>query len=357
MKYLGLDVHDKATVFCLLEADGTEAEHGRVPTSCEALQQLVKRLGGAQEVTVGQEVGALSYFIHDAVTATGAKILSFNAYQMRMIASSRKKTDRRDAYWIAKALQSGMMPHPVYIPTGVVRRLRALLSQRDAIVTERKRWLLRARSYLRAGGYAMPKASRSVQRLLALSVGAADGLDAHLAQALELCLRNESSLRQELRDVEKRIRIETQEVPAIERLKTIPAVGDQVAVRIYAWVGDVSRFANARQLSSYAGLAPAVWQSGETCRHGGVTKQGSPPLRSVLVQAGHVLLFRCTDPSAAPLRAIAMRVHKTRAKRKIAVVAAARHILRIAFYVLRDQKDYDPALLHSESIEDKQAVA
>ena len=45
-----------------------------------------------------------------------------------MIAASRKKADRRDAYWIAKALQTGMYPHPVYIPTGEIRELRALLS-------------------------------------------------------------------------------------------------------------------------------------------------------------------------------------------------------------------------------------
>ena len=166
MRYLGLDVHAKATVFCLLGADGNEVEHGKVETTGPGLKALVERVGPADELLVGQEVGSMSYFVHDAVTAVGVKVLSFNAHQLRMIASSRKKTDRRDAYWIAKSLQSGMMPHPVYIPTGQVRRLRALLSQRDAIVTERKRWLLRARSYLRAAGYALPRLSRSVRRLL-----------------------------------------------------------------------------------------------------------------------------------------------------------------------------------------------
>lgn len=357
MRYLGLDVHASATVFCLLDASGSEVEHGKVSTTGPALTELVRRLGAAEEVLVGQEVGSLSYFVHDAVTAAGVKILSFNAHQLRMIASSRKKTDRRDAYWLAKSLQSGMMPHPVYIPTGQVRRLRTLLSQRDAIVTERKRWLLRARSYLRAAGHAMPRASRSVHRLVDLSVSDPDGLDVHLADALEMCRRNESSLTEQLRQIEATIRAETRDIDAIRRLKTIPAVGDQVAVRIYAWVGDVTRFDSARKLASYAGLVPSVWQSGESCRHGGVTKQGSPPLRGVLVQAGHVLLFRCNDDEAQPLKAIAMRVHKTRAKRKIAVVAAARHILRIAYYVLRDQRDYNPALLRSAMVEVQQATA
>ncbi len=91
-------------------------------------------------------------------------------------------------------------------------------------------------------------------------------------------------------------------------------------------------------------------------RHGGITKIGSGALRSVLVQAGHVLLFRCNDEYAAPLQSIAKRIHTNRARRKIAVVAAARHILRLAFYVLRDGKDYNPALLRSEAEVSKPAA-
>jgi hypothetical protein len=40
-----------------------------------------------------------------------------------MISASRKKTDRRDAYWIARALQTGLHPHPVYLPMGEIREL------------------------------------------------------------------------------------------------------------------------------------------------------------------------------------------------------------------------------------------
>ena len=105
---------------------------------------------------------------------------------------------------------------------------------------------------------------------------------------------------------------------------------------IYAWVGDVGRFPDARALASYAGLVPSVHQSGETQRRGGITKQGTGQRRSALVPAGHVLMFRCRSEQAAPLQAIAKRIHTVRARRKIAVVAAARHLLRIAYYVPRD---------------------
>ena len=52
-----------------------------------------------------------------------------------------------------------------------------------------------------------------------------------------------------------------------------------------------------------------------------------------------------------------MRVHTTRARRKIAVVAAARHILRLAYYILRDGSRYDPELLHSATKEVQQPAA
>jgi hypothetical protein len=92
MEYLGIDVHTKARVWCLLGEGGEVRARGRVET--------------------------MAHLVHDAIAGAGAEILSFNAHPLRVIASSRKKTDRRDAYWIARALQTGMHPHPVYIPTG-----------------------------------------------------------------------------------------------------------------------------------------------------------------------------------------------------------------------------------------------
>ncbi len=349
MRYLGLDVHTKATVYCLLSDTAEVVERGKVDTTVPALEPLVRRLSASDELLVGQEVGKMSTFVHDVVTGAQVRILSFNAHQLRMISASRKKTDKRDSYWIAKALQTGMMPHPVYIPTGQVRELRGLLSQRQALSGEHKRWLLRARSYLEAAGYKLSR-HRTVVRLVESAMAEPEGLDEPLAQALERCERMEAMASSELRNVEATIRREASSIDAIRRLKTIPAVGDWVSVSIYAWVGDVRRFPNARALASYAGLVPSVHQSGESQHCGRITKQGTGQLRSALVQAGHVLMFRCRSAEAAPLQAIAKRIHTARARRKIAVVAAARHLLRIAYYVLRDGTEYDPQRLRQQGL-------
>ncbi|MBI5489900.1 MAG: transposase [Deltaproteobacteria bacterium] len=237
---------------CLLDATGNEVEHASISTTADELRNLVRRCAGTEPLLVGQEIGTQAFFAHDVVSAMPSmEIRSFNAYQLRMIAASRKKTDRRDALWIAKALQTGMTPHPVHIATGAVRRLRSLLAQRDAVVAERKRWLLRARSYVRAGGYLLPKASRFVVRLRDKTLGNPDGLELHVVEALDLCQRRAGALTEEVRRLDGLLKKETAELPAIQRLKTIPAAGDLVAVRIYAAVGDISRIPNARTLASY----------------------------------------------------------------------------------------------------------
>jgi transposase len=316
-----------------------------VETTVPALEELVGELSRQDELRVGQEVGGMAYLVHDAVSGAGAEILSFNAAQLRMISASRKKTDRRDAYWIARALQTGMHPHPVYIPTGEIRELRALLTRRRMIQVDRNRWQYRARSALRASGHKVRTGGHYLRAALDELLASGQGIDAHRVDLLELCQRQESALGLELRRAEAELRDRTRTIEGIARLQTIPGVGPLTATTIYAWVGDVRRFPDAKALAAYAGLVPSMRQSGEVQRLGRITKTGSRALRSTLVQAAHVLMNRCRSVEAKPLQAIGERVRTSRGRRKIATVALARHLLRIAYYMLRDGTVYDATRL------------
>jgi transposase len=336
-----MDVHAKSTVWCLVDERGEVVRESRIPTTAPALAALVRELAQEGEVLAGQEVGTLTYLVHDAVTTAGTTLLSFNAQQLRMIAASRKKTDRRDAYWIAKALQAGMYPHPVYVPTGEIRELRALLSQRRVLHADYNRWRYRARAYLRAGGYPVAAGVAALRAALVPGSAGTRGAPTSLTDALALCQRQEVALRAELTQMDAALRVRTQGGEAIRRLMTVPGIGPLTATMIYAWVGDVRRFPHAKQLAAYAGLVPTVRQSGGAVHVGGITKQGAPALRATLVQAAHVLLSRCHGTEATPLQAIGLRIRGTRGRRKIAVVAVARHLLRIAYYILREGTTYD----------------
>ncbi len=97
-------------------------------------------------------------------------------------------------------------------------------------------------------------------------------------------------------------------------------IGPLAETTLYAWMGDVRRFPNAKTLAAYAGLVPSVRQSGGVASYGEITKQGCGALRATLVHAAHgVLLYRCQTAEAAPLQAIGTRIRTSRGRRKIAV--------------------------------------
>lgn len=356
MRYLGMDVHVQSTVWHLLDSTGDTIARGSTPTTPEGLSKLIEKAGGPTDLLAGQEVGKVAYFVRDVLDGLGVALESFNANHLRMICSSRKKSDRRDAYWIAKVLQTGMKPHPVYLPAGEIRDWRILLARRDSLLRERRRWLLRAHSHLHRAGFKPKVKSRTVARLVAQAMEHRDGLDHEIHESLMLCQRMDEALLVEHTMLDAEVVRRGAKNDDIKRLMTIPSFGPKVAPVVFAWVGDVSRFPNARQLCSYAGLVPSVRQSGNTAIMGRITRQGSAQLRCYLVQAAHVLMWRCKNDESYPLRAIADRIRTHRTKRKIAAVAMARHLLRISFYILRDETAYDASMLSiSGSAEDKAA--
>ncbi len=77
VKYLGIDVHVKTSVWCLLDEAGQIVKRGKVATTAPDLTALLKRLTEADDILAGQEAGKLSYFVHDVCTADGVKRWAF----------------------------------------------------------------------------------------------------------------------------------------------------------------------------------------------------------------------------------------------------------------------------------------
>ena len=110
----------------------------------------------------------------------------------------------------------------------------------------------------------------------------------------------------------------------------IRGVGRYIAMLIIAEVGDISRFATARRLCSWAGLTPTVRSSDGKARLGHISSQGSRALRWALVEAA-----QHAGTGGGPLRERYERIAKRRGK-QIAKVAVARQILTLCYYGLRD---------------------
>jgi len=85
--------------------------------------------------------------------------------------------------------------------------------------------------------------------------------------------------------------------PVVQRLMTVDGVGPLVASAFRVVIEDARRFRNGRELAAYVGLTPSVHNSGGRERLGSISKRGDKMLRTLLVEAAHVLLSRTRKPS------------------------------------------------------------
>jgi transposase len=120
-----------------------------------------------------------------------------------------------------------------------------------------------------------------------------------------------------------------QAFPQTEALTAIYGVGLFSALLIVAELGEVERFRTAKQVGAYTGLTSRVQQSGGHCYRGSITRQGSPWLRWILVEAALKTVRR-----DVALKNFYTRVRK-RSGAKIARVAAARKLAEICWKRLR----------------------
>src|SRR6185369_4941973 len=100
----------------------------------------------------------------------------------------------------------------------------------------------------------------------------------------ELLLRLDH-YRSQLAMIDERLEQLRAQFPQVEALLEIYGIGLYSALLIIGELGEVDRFRTARQVGSYAGLTSRVRQSGDHCYRGSITREGSPWLRWILVEA------------------------------------------------------------------------
>ena len=115
-------------------------------------------------------------------------------------------------------------------------------------------------------------------------------------------------------------------------IQQLPGIGPVLAAVIIAEIGDVTRFRNAAQLCSWAGLTPRHRESDTKVARGHVTKQGSRLLRWALIEAIQRIPKDCVIGAVKD----AIIARRGKEAKNIAKVAAARRLLTLVFYGMRD---------------------
>jgi transposase len=345
MLIFAMDLGSSKSAFCLLDTETLVQRAGTCPTQAAKLRKLLDRHRPALVVV---EISPLAAMVHDVAQELGLAIqvadTTQDAWRWRNV---KRKTDRDDALKLAKLAALGQI-NPVHIPNPRMRQWRALVRYRQTLVAERTRIKNRVRQLvLVQAGQRLPLGNRGWTERTRVQLRA-------LARPLEECAPDELwrgmlaseldhllFLAEMLHRIDQRLNRLGRQDARCQLVQTLPGVGPRVAEALVTTLDQADRFTNRRQVSAYAGLTPRRYQSGQMDRSGHISKRGDRLLRSLLNQAAWQAVIR--DPY---FRALYERIGRgCKARRKIAIVAVMRHLLVIAWAMLRDQQVYQPARL------------
>ena len=127
--YCGMDIASKSSYLYVTTKAGRKAASGEVETTREAFEKRLKRYV-RDSLVVAIEAGNQTAWIYDMLVAMGAKVTVVNPTKVKLIAESRRKTDKIDAKTLCELLRIDALPHPVHMPGKPVRALRGLLVAR-----------------------------------------------------------------------------------------------------------------------------------------------------------------------------------------------------------------------------------
>jgi transposase len=133
MYYIGLDVASKNSFVHVIDGHGKKIESKEIPTDKDSYRQYF-RLWARKPVHVAVEAGGHTRWIHDTITKLGIDVYVVNPHKVKLIAESKKKTDKVDAKVLAELLRLDGLPKRVHVAEGESRELRDLLRARYQLI-------------------------------------------------------------------------------------------------------------------------------------------------------------------------------------------------------------------------------
>jgi transposase len=324
---VGIDLHLNRSVIARVDGRGNELGWVRIDNDPKALVSECRRAGGGAPVAIEATYGW--YWAVDALLAAGFDVHLAHPLGMKALRKRKRvKTDPADAYELANLLRLGSLPE-AYISPPDLRELRELVRHR--------RQLVKTATAVKAGIRAL-LAKHNI-RLTATQLesdtatGALDALTLPGTYATRLASQRRLMLvlADEIAATELDLHARLRHHPGYRNLLTVKGIGPVLAAVFVAEIGDIGRFPTAGALCCWAGLTPRHYESDKTVHRGHISKEGDTLVRWAAVEA----IQRQTEPAVKAVKdGIVARRGKT--ARNIAKVAAARRMLEVVYYVLRD---------------------
>jgi transposase len=324
---VGMDLHRRRSVLVRMTGDGRRLGTAKITNSPEELRREIARAGKSPQVVLEATYGW--YWAADTLAAAGAEVHLAHPLGVKAFSYRRVKNDERDSADLADLLRMGRLPE-AWIAPHEVRELRELTRYRQKLVRLRTSCKDQVHGVLAKLGVTVTctdifgKAGSAWLDQLRLPQPYAGKVTSlrHLAGELTTEITMLSEVIASLLAGDRGYQV----------IQQLPGIGPVLAAVIVAEIGDVTRFRNAAQLCSWAGLTPRHRESDTKVARGHVTKQGSRLLRWALIEA----IQRIPKDSVIGGAKDAIIARRGKEAKNIAKVAAARKLLTLVFYGMRD---------------------
>jgi transposase len=314
-----------------LEARGKILQAGTVTNEKLALRRYFRQFGG-KEVQVAVEACGFWPAFREVVEPEVKRLVLVHPQRVKAIASAKLKNDRVDSATLAHLLRCDLLPESWKADRGTQAR-RQQVRLRATLVRHRTRLKNQVHAVLHQQGLRSPVTDLFGKRgrLWLAEVK----LPVQARESVNVCLRLLDGYSEEIQKQNLQLSEKAKQDKRAEWLMTIPGIGECSAMMLLAEIGDIGRFQDKEALCSYAGLVPRVRESAGKAARGGITRQGSPWMRWILVEAAQVAT-RCSPAAKRYYERLARKKHK-----HVARVALARKLLIAVYALLRDGVMFD----------------
>jgi len=321
---IGCDLGDRWSEMCVLNPDGKVGERAKVRTTPEAFRAFFTARATSRVVI---EVGTHSPWVADLLSECKHEVIVANPRRVRLVYASRTKRDRLDAEALARLgrIDPNLLG-PIVHRSSEARADLAIIRARDELVQVRSKLVNHVRGVVKGTRQRLPRCEtetfhRRVRELI----------PSCLQPALQPILDALEQLAGHIKVYERMIEVRVEHAyPETRRLKQVPGVGALTSLAFVLTLENPDRFERSRTVGAYLGLARRQYQSGERDPALGITKQGDPYLRRLLVVCAHRIFGPFGKDCDLRRWGLELVARGGRAGKRRAVVAVARKLAKLA---------------------------
>jgi transposase len=336
--YCGIDLHSRRSQVCVIDGDGKVLVNRKVPNRIEDILRVLEPFG--KGIPVAVESTFNWYWLVDGLQDAGHEVHLGHPLKLAMISKAKTKTDRVDAFKLARLLRWGDFPEAFIYPRET-RPIRDLIRHRGKLVT----WRAREHSALRLRLYRHGFLDHDRNSAKSMSEDELESYfsDARTRHLLRLERDRIRLLSAQIAGLDAAIIDATNEETGLERLRRVPGIGLALAPVVFYESGDICRFASAKHYSSYARVVAGCAESDGTSKAPRGRKQGNAHLKSAFSQAA-VHAARC-DERVRRFRDRHLSHRRGKGAKPIANAIVAHKLAVAVYHVLRHGKEFKHELI------------